>query len=68
MAKRKTKRGRRRGGGLARCKYVATRSTKRAANQLAGELKRDGFRSEVSKTYGGARLAYGVFSCGRPKR
>lgn len=50
------------------CTYVATRGTKRLATRLARGLHRDGFKTRVTKTYGGARLAYGIFSCGRRKR
>jgi len=50
-------------GRAKRCKRVATHGTKRAANKLAAKLKRDGFRPLVSKTYGGARVGWAVFSC-----
>lgn len=53
---------------LKGCAYVATRGKKRDANRLAADLHRDGFKTRVSKTYGGARLAWSVFSCGRLKR
>jgi hypothetical protein len=62
MAKRR-KSARLLAGRAKRCKYVATRGTKRTANKLATELRRDGFRPLVSKTYGGARIAWTVFSC-----
>lgn len=64
MARKKTRKRTRR-SKTTRCKYVATRGTKRSADKLASELKRDGFRTVVSKTYGGTRRAWGVFSCGR---
>jgi hypothetical protein len=64
MARRRKRSGAAR---TTRCKYVATRGTKRAAGKLAGELKRDGFRTLVTKAYGAARVGWGVFSCGRRK-
>lgn len=48
----------------ASCMYVATRGTKHAATKLAGDLKRDGYRTRVTKAHG----AYSIFSCGRRKR
>lgn len=62
------RRRKRRAGRTTRCRYVAMRGTKRAASRLAGELKRDGFRTLVSKAYGAARVGWGVFSCGRLKK
>lgn len=65
MARRKPRRPKRTPAG---CAYVATRKLKRDATKLAGALRRDGFRTRVLKTYGGARVAHTVFSCGRRKR
>lgn len=51
---------------FTRCKYVGKRGSKKVADKLARELKRDGFRAIVSKGIGGAVAAgYDVFSCGR---
>lgn len=57
-----------RGGKALRCKYTASFGKKAPANKLAGQLKRDGFRPLVSKTYGGGRVGYSVFSCPKPAR
>lgn len=65
MSRRKNQRVKRAPTG---CVYAATRSLKRDADKLAGALKRDGFRTRVVRSYGGARLAYTVFSCGWRKR
>lgn len=65
MNRRKSQRAKRVPAG---CIYAATRGLKRDADKLAGALKRDGFRTRVMRAYGGARLAYTVFSCGRRKR
>lgn len=64
MARKKSRRARK-PSGFTRCKYVGKRGSKRVANRLAGELRRDGYRAEVMPGQGGVRGGYDVYSCGR---